>query len=380
MVCILFRQEEFVNIVYEMFTCVPHSTPLWIRKRLAKVFHYGGCHSGAGTSAAVWYWLYTALVIKEYIRQSRIDVLVNLVMSLVLVLMLVVILGSAYPSLRRRYHDHFEAFHRFAGWIALFSFWGHNCMAAVVVATDLRKSVSYVLVRSPNFWFICISTSCTILSWSRLRRREVYPERLSSHATRLYFKYTKMQPFYGVKLSDNPVSEWHAFATIPDVDAETGEINGFSVLVSNAGDWTEKQINQPDQRKLWLRGAPLHGLLYTSRLFKKIVVVATGSGIGPCLSLMCANITPGRVMWSTRNPESTYGEEVIKAVKKYDPTAIIWNTTTKGYPDIVQETYKLVREAEAEAVFVIANPKVTLKVVFGMQSRGISAHGAIFDS
>ena len=378
MFCILFRQEEFVNLVYEICTCVPHSTPLWIRRRLAKVFHYGGCHSGAGTSAAVWYWLYTALTIKEYVEEPRMDVLANMIMSLVLVLMLIIILVSAHPSIRRRFHDHFEAFHRFAGWVALFSFWGHNGVAASVVATDTGRSVGYVLVRSPNFWFICVTTSCTFLSWSRLRRRAVYPERLSSHATRLHFK-SKMQPFYGVKLSDKPVAEWHAFATIPDVD-ENGKINGFSVLVSNAGDWTEKQINQPEQRKLWLRGAPLHGLLYTSRLFKKIVVVGTGSGIGPCLSLMFANVTPGRVLWSTRNPEKTYGEGVVKAVKKYDPNAIIWDTTTKGYPDIVQETYQLVREADAEAVFVIANPKVTLKVVFGMQSRGIPAYGAIFDS
>ncbi|KAJ8123843.1 hypothetical protein O1611_g9500 [Lasiodiplodia mahajangana] len=53
LVCILFRQEEFVNLVYEIFVLAPHSWPLAIRKRLAKVFHYGGCHSGAGTAAVV---------------------------------------------------------------------------------------------------------------------------------------------------------------------------------------------------------------------------------------------------------------------------------------------------------------------------------------
>ncbi len=48
-----------------------------------------------------------------------------------------------------------------------------------------------------------------------------------------------MQPFYGVKLSDSPLTEWHAFATIPDTD-DAGSINGFSVVVSNAGDWTRR--------------------------------------------------------------------------------------------------------------------------------------------
>ncbi|KAI1637227.1 hypothetical protein F4809DRAFT_327775 [Biscogniauxia mediterranea] len=380
MVSILFRQEEFVNLVYEIFVHVPHSWPLYIRKRLAKVFHYGGCHSGAGTAAVVWYILYTILATKEWLEYKVTDTLINMITSWILVSMFIIILTSAHPDLRRRFHDHFEAFHRFAGWTALITFWIHNIVSAKVTAREWGTTLGNVLVRSPNFWFICISTSCTIASWSRLRHREVFPEKLSDHATRLHFKYRPMQPFYGLKLSDKPLTEWHAFATIPDVDPESGKISGFSVVVSNAGDWTKKQINKPNNRKLWVRGAPLHGLLYTSKLFRRIVVVATGSGIGPCLSLLFADVTPRRVLWSTRNPETTYGPGVVGAVKKADPNAVIWNTNERGYPDIVRETYQLVHESDAEAVFVISNPKVTEKVVFGMQTRGIPAYGAIFDS
>jgi hypothetical protein len=39
-----------------------------------------------------------------------------------------------------------------------------------------------------------------------------------------------MQPFYGLKVSDHPITEWHALATIQDED-ENGKINGFSVVV-----------------------------------------------------------------------------------------------------------------------------------------------------
>ncbi|KAI0161197.1 hypothetical protein GGR57DRAFT_518416 [Xylariaceae sp. FL1272] len=380
LVCILFRQEEFVNFVYEIFVWAPHSWPIAVRKRLAKVFHYGGCHSGAGTAAVVWYILYTILVTLEYIKERQWDTLANLITSWVVVSMFIIILTAAHPNFRRKSHDHFEAFHRFAGWTALLAFWVHNIVSANVTARQWHRSIGYVLVRSPNFWFIILSTSCTIASWSRLRHRVVYPEKLSDHATRLHFKYRAMQPFYGLKISDKPLTEWHAFATIPDVDPESGKTNGFSVVVSNAGDWTKKQIMEPNERKLWVRGAPLHGLLYTSRLFQRIVVVATGSGIGPCLSLLFANVTPRRVLWSTRDPEKTYGPQVVNAVLKADPGAMIWNTNEKGYPDIVGETYQLVHESNAEAVFIISNPKVTEKVVFGMQSRGIPAYGAIFDS
>ncbi|KAK1235193.1 hypothetical protein PQX77_001588 [Marasmius sp. AFHP31] len=187
-----------------------------------------------------------------------------------------------------------------------------------------------------------------------------------------------MKPFYGLKVSTNPLVEWHAFATIPDED-EHGKPDGFSLLVSNAGDWTKETITNPP-KKLWVRGYPLHGLLYTSKLFKNIVVVATGSGIGPTLSLFYADVTPRRVFWSAPAPETTFGEGVIKTVRKADRDARIWDTRKEGKPDMVLETYKLVQESGAEAVFIISNPKLTRKVVFGMESRGIAAYGAIFDS
>ncbi|KAK8039367.1 hypothetical protein PG993_007778 [Apiospora rasikravindrae] len=388
MCCLLFRQENVINLLYEFFTCAPHSWPLGLRKRLAKVYHYGGCHSGTGTAAVAWYFLYTALVTRDFVKDPQTDVLVNMVTSWIVVVMFLLILTAAHPSLRRRYHDYFEMFHRFAGWTALVSFWVQMAFAVQVRARQKGQPVGIVLVTSPNFWFFCASTSCSLLSWSRLRRHAVYPEKLSDHATRLHFRYRPMQPFYGVKLSDAPLTEWHAFATIPVTtviddmaDKDNKKITGFSIVVSNAGDWTSKQIaSTAAGRKLWIRGAPLHGVLYTSRLFRRIVVVATGSGIGPCLSLMFANQTPMRVLWSTRDPRKTYGEEVVATVRRADPNAVIWNTTERGYPDIVAETYQLVKGSDAEAVFIISNPKVTEKVVMGMLVRGVAAYGAIFDS
>lgn len=375
MTAILFRQENFVNLVYEIFTCkVLLHLPLGIRRKLAKVFHYGGCHSGCGVAAVFWYLLYTALATKDYVDSQSKDSLANMITSWVLISMFCFILTGAHPNFRRRYHDYFEAAHRFAGWVALMTFWVHSTFAARMVSSQTGDSVGMTFVKSPNFWFIITSTSCSVISWSRLRLRKVFPEVLSNHATRLHFRYKYMKPFYGIKLSNRPLLEWHAFATIPDDDGK-----GFSVVVSNAGDWTKHHILNPPE-KLWIRGYPLHGLLYTSRLFKRIVVVATGSGIGPCLSLLFADVTPRRILWSTPNPEVTYGEGVMKAVLKGDPNAIVWNTKTQGRPDMVKLTHQLVDEYDAEAVFIISNPKLTRKVVYGMETRGIAAYGAIFDS
>ena len=378
MVAILFRQENFVNLCYEIAVSVPHSFPVSIRRRLAKVFHYGGAHSGSGTAAVVWFILYTAVSTKDYIQAPNKDALATLVMSYLLLTMFVFILGAAHPRFRVMFHDYFEAVHRFSGWTALIVFWIHNGLAARDSAKQEGISTGLYTVRSLNFWFFCVSTSCILLSWSRLRRRNVYPEILSDHAIRLHFKYRPMQPFYGLKISTKPLLEWHAFATIPDED-ENGKINGFSVVVSNAGDWTKEIIMDPPT-KLWIRGYPLYNLLYTSKLFKRIVVAATGSGIGPCLSLFYANFTPCRVLWSTPHPETTYGPKVMNSVLKADSDAIVWNTRILGRPDMVSLTYQLVLESNSEAVFIISNPKVTREVVYGMETRGIPAYGAIFDS
>jgi len=135
--------------------------------------------------------------------------------------------------------------------------------------------------------------------------------------------------------------------------------------------------------KLWVKGAPAYGVLRMAVIFKRFVVVTTGSGIGPCLSLLQARpdlVGRVRVLWSTPNPLQTYGQGVIDAVIRADPAAVIINTRTSGRPDMVALTYGLYKDSNAEAVVCISNPKVTRKVVYGMETRGIPAYGPIFDS
>jgi hypothetical protein len=124
MITLLFRQENFVNIVYEIATDIcPLSAPLWIRSRLAKVFHYGGAHSGAGVASVVWFILYTATTTKDHIRDPTKWSLANVITCYILVLMFCFILAGAHPTFRRKYHDHFEVVHRYSGWVALCTFW-----------------------------------------------------------------------------------------------------------------------------------------------------------------------------------------------------------------------------------------------------------------
>ena len=115
-------------------------------------------------------------------------------------------------------------------------------------------------------------------------------------------------------------------------------------------------------------------------LFKKVVYVATGSGIGPCLPHLLAGEVPAQLVWSTRNPRKTYGDELVDEVLEAVPDALIWDTTAKGKPDLVQLAADACETYGAEAVICIANQPLTQKVVYEMEIRGIPAYGAIWDS
>ena len=115
-------------------------------------------------------------------------------------------------------------------------------------------------------------------------------------------------------------------------------------------------------------------------LFRKVVYVATGSGIGPVLPHLLAKDVPTHLIWSTRSPVRTYGQEIVDEILQSSPDALIWDTDASGKPDLSALAERAVKEHDAEAVIVIANQKLTRKVVHDMESQGIPAFGAIWDS
>lgn len=163
---------------------------------------------------------------------------VVLVFSWLPIFLLVGIIASAHPTLRARYLNHFEATHRLLGWTLLVTFWIQtlNFITSPLPVTGL--SFSYAITHSADFWFLFVATVSVILPWLRLRRVNVRPEVLSSHAIRLHFDYCTPVPGTTVRISERPLLEWHAFATVV---VKPGE-KGFSLIVSNAGDWTKRQI------------------------------------------------------------------------------------------------------------------------------------------
>ena len=107
--------------------------------------------------------------------------------------------------------------------------------------------------------------------------------------------------------------------------------------------------------------------------------MATGSGVGPCVPHLLSGKVPSKLVWSTRNPRKTYGN-LVDEILSVQPDAVIWDTDNNGRPDLVKLAYQAYNDFDAEAVIVISNKKLTWQVVYGMESRGIPAYGAIWDS
>ncbi|NMX59265.1 hypothetical protein FEM54_26170 [Pseudomonas edaphica] len=363
---ILIRQHYLINALFWLATRVPVTWPLRVRRSAAKVYHFGGLHSGAALAATAWFIAMVGVQVARYLRQPDSVSSAWLWLTGVLLGLLLLMVSMAQPWIRSRFHNGFERVHRFAGWSALLLFWALTLLASSESSTSL--------LHSGSFWMLVLLTLSIALPWLRLRKVAVEHTRPSGHAVITRFKHTT--PFAGssTAISRNPLLEWHSFANIPAPEAA-----GFRLIISRAGDWTGRFIEDLPSH-VWVKGITTAGVANVETLFKSVVYIATGSGIGPVMPHLLAAQVPIQLIWSTRSPRKTYGDELVDEILRAQPGALIWDTDERGKPDLVQLAYGAVQTFGAEAVICIANQALTERVVHEMEARGIPAYGAIWDS
>ena len=347
---VLVRQQYVVNLLFRLATRPPTSWPLRVRWTLGKVYHFGGLHVGGALAGTAWFLALTLAT-----RNGPL-----MAVGWTLIALLALIVATALPPFRSRHHDHFEKIHRFGGWTALALFWTHT-----LLATPGPFEVTV----------LALVTFSVALPWLRLRKVAVRLERPSSHVVLARFDHGET-PFAGssTAISRSPLKEWHSFANVP----APGE-PGFRLTISRAGDWTGAFIDDLPP-KVWVKGITTAGVANIETLFTKVVYVATGSGIGPCLPHLLAAEVPSRLVWATRDPRTTYGDALVDEILAVQPHALVWDTSRHGKPDMVRLAYAAYRDFGAEAVICISNKKLTWQVVQGLERRGIPAYGAIWDS
>ncbi|SLN30251.1 hypothetical protein TRL7639_01242 [Falsiruegeria litorea R37] len=364
---ILIRQQRVVNALFWLATRVPVSWPLWIRWGAGKVFHFGGLHSGGTVAGTIWFAALLGGMVWNRAQGAALPSDLTLGLSVAMVTLMTLMVISAIGPIRAKFHNTFEKIHRFVGWTVLALFWAQT--------VSITHDSGAVLTETPAFWMLCLITLSIVSPWLTLKRVEVEIVKPSNHAVIARFNYGDT-PFPGSSnaISHTPFGEYHSFANIPAPNEP-----GYRLAISRAGDWTGAFIDNPPE-KVWVKGITTSGVARIEVLFKKVVYVGTGSGIGPILPHLLAGEVPNKLIWSTRSPRKTYGDALVDEIEAHTDDPLIWDTDERGKPNLTALALKAVQDSGAEAVIVISNQKLTRKVVHDMESLGIPAYGAIWDS
>lgn len=383
LVAIAARNDHVINFLFRTAIFISRFSPLQIRLLAARVYSYGGVHSGCAIASTAWFVALVTMLTIQVQAQTTGPSIAAAVLAYIIVLLLLVIILFATPSLRARFHNSFELTHRYLGWTIIGMLWA---LIPLCAASEPKMSLTRAIITHPAFWLLAVTTCLVAYPWIHLRKRDVKVTPLSPHAVKLTFDYTAPPPCSGIKLALKPLIEMHPFAAIPHPPVRTisgyRETKGFDLIVSNAGDWTKSLIANPPN-KIWTRGLPAIGMMHVALSFRRVVLVVTGSGIAPCLGLFSDPNRSGfdaRIVWSTRTPLKTYGEEIMRRVKSADPRAVIVDTDQVGRWDMVQLAWSVYHESAAEVVLVMSNGKVTPMIIRELRSRGVPAMGPIFDS
>ncbi|MFG1997540.1 hypothetical protein ACGFNU_00140 [Spirillospora sp. NPDC048911] len=365
---VIVRQQYLINLFFRIATLPSTRWPLKIRWTLGKVYHFGGMHVGGTVAGTLWFLALVGGLTHHAVRDLGGGATAGtLAVSYALVGLLAGMVVTALPPLRAKRHDVFERTHRFAGWAVLALFWTQTILFA--------RATGQGLATAPSVWVLAVITFSIALPWLRLRRVPVVLDRPSSHVVLAHFDHG-VTPFAGssTAVSRNPLLEWHSFANVPSPGR-----SGFRLTISRAGDWTGSFIDDLPSH-VWVKGITTAGVANIETLFTKVVYVATGSGIGPCLPHLLAQEVPARLVWAARRHRETFGDALIDEILDVQPDAVLWDTAERGKPDMVRLAYQAYEDFGAEAVICISNKKLTWQVVHGLERRGIPAFGAIWDS
>ena len=371
---IIMRQSYVINFLGWIATRAPTSWPLRLRWMLGKWFHFGGLHVGAAIAGTLWYGAFLGLLTYDLARSIvMVPIAIVAVFYFVAALFIAIII-MALPRFRTATHDKFEFTHRFFGWASLLLV----CASTVLFVASQRgnDSLASAVLTAPGVWLLVAAIVCGVWPWTLLRKVPISVDRPSAHTAVVSLNHG-VKPAIGTTrpISRSPIVQWHHFAILPAFDGSPS----YRMVISRAGDWTAAFIDDPPQR-VWVRGIPTVGMAIVGRLFRRVIFVATGSGIGPTLPHLLTGEAPSRLVWVTKDPRLTYGDALVDEISQAQPDAIIWNTDKRGKPDVLRLAYAAYLDSKAEAVVCISNSRVTWQVVHGLERRGIPAFGPIWDS
>lgn len=373
-VAILVRNEIFLNLLYRVLikTCRALPVSVAIKNSVTSgLLHLGGVHAGCAVASLVW----VGISVSQPPSEGFVDKhgAIHLLLS-VLLAMLIIMCIMSLPAIRDRYHDLFEFTHRFLGWSALLLLWGYALLTISWSPVTAETGFLVGTTKSISLLLTVLIAALILSPWLTVRKVQVQARVHSPAIIEISFPGGSEPGMFG-RISRHALADWHAFAVV------SGERKAVShmMVISGVGDFTKGLITKPPGA-LYVRKVKFPGLPYCVPMYRRSVIIATGAGMAPYLSLL--PLLPRgshRLIWIGRSFRECFGNSLCDIAFGW-PDLVLIDTTNGARPDLTALAVDNYHSFGADAVFVGSNPEGTRQIVSGCRALGIPAFGPSWDS
>jgi NAD(P)H-flavin reductase len=384
LIAILVRNELILHLLYRL--------AVWTSTKIVygKYYFNSGIHyiGGVHASCATWGFLWLIVDVFQQLGNPS-DPLsmttssdpISIAISSILLTLLFIIIITAIPPLRHKFHDTFEISHRYLGWSCLGILVLHQIRFQFIIALNQTYPLE-TLLTNPVLLMVALMTFSIFLPWISVQ---------------CFDNFTMNCPSQGVLVVTVPGSaavgtfarisldgiEWHSFSVArTSFNKQTAE-SEIHLIIGAVGDWTKNLIRQVEKgnlpKQLWVRRVKPPGFMFSINAYSRVVIIATGAGIAPVIPHVIANSHKLCIVWIGNEHKQTYGETLWSLLDSH-PHCNIFDTGVYGRPNVEQLAIQAVRDFRAQAVFCVSNKVVTKKLVKTCLEKGIPAYGATWDS
>ncbi len=138
---------------------------------LAKVYEFGGLHSGAAVCSVLWFTLFSLILAWEtWGVNTGLNGMLLLACTLTILVILWAMLRTSWPAYRFKKHDTFEYCHRLGKLALIFLIFIELYLFYLTLKDQAgTASPKLALLQHPASWLFIISAVHLLLPWLRLR-------------------------------------------------------------------------------------------------------------------------------------------------------------------------------------------------------------------
>lgn len=329
-------------------------------------YHLGQLHRAMAFAGVAWLTAAAALAISASPAAG--------LASAVVLAILLVMAWTARDRVRGSRHNRFEQVHRLGGWAAL------GVLALLVLvqaARSLPPSAGPAgLLTQPPVLLLALLTALVVHPWLGARRLPAEYLAVTEQVVVVALPGRRRAGEFARVSRDG--REWHSFAVATTGAEGPGR---YCLVIRRAGDWTDRLARDVENgrapARLWVRRIRGYGFMYHAQAYRRVLMVATGAGIGPVLPyLLDSTPVESQCLWIGRSHHAAMGPELVDRVLASGPVTLI--DTAAGRPDIGACVAAVARRFEA--VFVVSNDAVRDSVARACQAVGVPWYGPTFDS